>query len=120
MGEFFKKKEKPPEELVAQKAAEEEKIKDLEAKEKAVEDQRDQTIGKIGNLVPDSVPVSDDEANNKVEATHGECNREDWMLSHYDLTQMCAIADTEKGSKIAGSRGYFLTGHGVLLNQALS
>ena len=119
MGEFFKKKETPPEELVAQKAAEEAKIKELEAKEKELESQRDATIGKIGNLVPDSVPVSDDEDNNKVEDTWGECNREDWMLSHYDLTQMCAIANTEQGAKVAGSRGYFLTGNGVLLNQAL-
>ena len=32
---------------------------------------------------------------------------------------MAGIANTEKGTAVAGSRGYFLTGPGVLLNQAL-
>ena len=32
---------------------------------------------------------------------------------------MAAIANTVKGSEVAGSRGYFLTGMGVRLNQAL-
>merc|ERR1711938_149712 len=41
------------------------------------------------------------------------------MLSHYDLIQMAGLANTERGSQVAGSRGYFLTGAGVLLNQAL-
>ena len=41
------------------------------------------------------------------------------MLSHVDLVPMLGIADTEKGSAIAGNRGYFLYGDGVLLNQAL-
>jgi seryl-tRNA synthetase len=40
-------------------------------------------------------------------------------LSHVDLIPMLGLADTLKGSEIAGNRGYFLTGDGVLLNQAL-
>lgn len=40
-------------------------------------------------------------------------------LSHVDLIPMLGLADTVKGSEIAGNRGYFLTGDGVLLNQAL-
>ena len=79
----------------------------------------DDAAARAGNLVPDSVPVDDDEDHNKIEDTWGEFEREDWMLSHYDLTYMAGIANSEKGSLVAGSRGYFLTDFGVLLNQAL-
>ena len=40
-------------------------------------------------------------------------------LSHVDLIPMLGLADTVKGSDVAGNRGYFLMGDGVLLNQAL-
>ena len=119
IGEFMKKKETPPAELAAEKKAHEAKIVELEAKEKELIETRDSTLGQIGNLVPDDVPVDDDEDNNLIESTWGDFEREDWMLSHYDLTQMAGIANTVKGAEVAGSRGYFLTGHGVLLNQAL-
>ena len=124
IGEHMKKKEKPPEELLAAKKEHEAKIAALEEKEKELIASRDQTISRIGNLVPDDVPVSDDEANNAVVAEwtlkgDGQFTREDWMLSHYDLVTMAGLANTARGSEVAGSRGYFLTGNGALLNQAL-
>ena len=72
-----------------------------------------------GNLVPDDVPVDDNEDNNLVVDTNGTFERDDWMLSHYDLVQLAGMANTQKGSVVAGSRGYFLTGMGMRLNQAL-
>ena len=39
--------------------------------------------------------------------------------SHVDLIHMIGGADLERGSNVAGSRGYFLTGPGVYLNLAL-
>lgn len=134
----MKKKETPPEELITKKKGFEQEIADLEKKEAELIANRDATIGMIGelcvsrryfllcivvllfsgNLVPDSVPVDDDEDNNLVVDTYGACDTEDWMLSHYDLVQMAGLANTTKGAEVAGSRGYFLTGPGVLLNQA--
>ena len=32
---------------------------------------------------------------------------------------MAGLANLERGSHVAGSRGYFLTGMGVMLNQVL-
>ena len=119
MGGYFKKKEKPPPELAEKKKEQEAEIKRLEEKVKQLEVKRNDTIGLIGNLVPDDVPVDDDEDNNLVVDTNGTFEREDWMLSHYDLVQLAGMANTEKGSKVAGSRGYFLTGFGMRLNQAL-
>ena len=39
----------------------------------------------------------------------------DSAFRHYDLVQMAELANTVKGSEVAGSRGYFLTGMGALL-----
>lgn len=63
--------------------------------------------------------MDDDEDHNVVVDAHGAFEREDWMLSHYHLVQLAGLANTERGSVVAGSRGYFLTGMGVRLNQAL-
>jgi len=119
IGEFMKKKETPPPELFEEKKKAEADIAALEAKEKELIAKRDDTIGQIGNLVPDDVPVDDDEDNNLVVGTNGTFDREDWMLSHYDLCKLAGLSNTDKGSVVAGSRGYFLTGLGMRLNQAL-
>ena len=119
IGGYMKKKETPPSELLEKKKAAEEEIAALEPKLKELAAQRDDTIGQIGNLVPDDVPVSDDEDHNAVVDTNGTFEREDWMLSHYDLVQLAGLANTVKGTVVAGSRGYFLTGWGMRLNQAL-
>eukprot|EP00967_Tisochrysis_lutea_P095012 scaffold138381_cov36-Tisochrysis_lutea.AAC.2 len=88
----MKKKETPPPELLKQKTTIEEQITDLQAKEKEFIALRDSTLGKIGNLVPDDVPVSDNEENNLRVFQYGEFKREDWMMSHYDLVQLPALA----------------------------
>lgn len=39
--------------------------------------------------------------------------------NHVDLVQLLGIVDLDAGTKVAGGRGFFLKGAGVLLNQAL-
>ncbi|KAL3677180.1 hypothetical protein R1sor_027128 [Riccia sorocarpa] len=75
----------------------------------------------IGNLVHDSVPIDNNEDNNKVVKTWGlETKREEAGLkNHVDLVELLGIADLNKGADTAGGRGYYLKGAGVLLNQAL-
>ena len=63
-----------------------EEVAALELKLKELAALRDDTVGQIGNLVPDDVPVSDDEDNNAVVDTNGTFEREGWMLSHCDLS----------------------------------
>jgi len=81
-------------------------------------------LNKIGNIVHESVPVSDNEDNNKVvkewgtkkeitvNSTKGRCH-------HHEILAMIDGYDPKRGSKIAGHRGYFLKGYGQLLNLAL-
>jgi seryl-tRNA synthetase len=38
---------------------------------------------------------------------------------HHKVLELIGGYDPERGQKIAGHRGYFLKGYGVLLNQAL-
>lgn len=79
----------------------------------------DAKLDTVGNLIHDSVPISDDEANNAVIRTVGERRTEDNLKSHVDLVYMLDFADLEKGADVAGGRGYYLKDGGVMLNQAL-
>ncbi|KAJ3687561.1 hypothetical protein LUZ61_016725 [Rhynchospora tenuis] len=79
----------------------------------------DAKLDTIGNLIHDSVPISKDEENNAVIRTVGERRMEDNLKNHADLVEMLDILNLEKGADVAGGRGYYLKGCGVLLNQAL-
>jgi seryl-tRNA synthetase len=79
----------------------------------------DSKLALIGNLVHDSVPVSNDEANNAVIRTWGEKRVEQNLKNHVDLVELLGIADIKRGANVAGGRGYYLKGDGVRLNQAL-
>ncbi|KNA19956.1 hypothetical protein SOVF_056730 isoform B [Spinacia oleracea] len=73
----------------------------------------------VGNRVDDSVPISNDEADNAVIRTWGEKRTESKLKNHVELVELLGIVDTKKGSNVAGARGFYLKGDGVLLNQAL-
>ncbi|KAI5398505.1 hypothetical protein KIW84_064043, partial [Lathyrus oleraceus] len=73
----------------------------------------------IGNLIHDSVPISNDEANNVVVRTWGDKRVEPKLKNHVDLVDLLGIADLKKGADVAGGRGFYLIGDGVRLNQAL-
>jgi len=97
--------------------------------------ERDQLICKLGNAMDASVPFSNDEdADNMVVSVWpapcgvqlpcriGEIAYtfpERKPLTHDDLLWRIGGYDPERGSKVAGGRGYFLRDVGVLLNQAL-
>jgi seryl-tRNA synthetase len=77
-------------------------------------------VGKLGNIVDKTVPVSNDEAHNRVEKTWGDCVGVDKApLHHSDVMWRLSAYEDAAGVKIAGQRGFFLTGPGVLVNMAL-
>lgn len=74
----------------------------------------------VGNLLHESVPISNNEDDNKIERIVGEtgdANRKKY--SHVDLITMIDGYDSERGSVAAGNRGYYMKGAGVALEQAL-
>ncbi|CAL0302285.1 unnamed protein product [Lupinus luteus] len=100
----------------------EETKKQIAAKEVEVRDALtllNSKLETIGNLIHDSVPVSNDEANNAVIRTFGEKRVEPKLKNHVDLVELLGIADLKRGADIAGGRGFYLKGDGVRLNQAL-
>jgi len=40
-------------------------------------------------------------------------------LHHHEVMGLLDLVEFERGQKVAGHRGYFLKGYGVMLNQAL-
>lgn len=79
---------------------------------------RNTALREVGNHLHDSVPVSDNEDENKVERTFGDCTTKG-KYSHVDLIHMIDGWNGEKGTVVSGGRGYFLTGPAVFLEQAL-
>eukprot|EP01130_Rhizamoeba_saxonica_P006530 TRINITY_DN2597_c0_g1_i1.p1 TRINITY_DN2597_c0_g1~~TRINITY_DN2597_c0_g1_i1.p1 ORF type:complete len:446 (-),score=133.82 TRINITY_DN2597_c0_g1_i1:43-1380(-) len=80
--------------------------------------QRDEKMYQIGNIVHDSVPISDNEDDNITVRTFGEFEQGGFD-KHHNLLYRIGAYNSEKGIDIAGHRGYFLTGPGIWLNQAL-
>ncbi|KAJ8754874.1 hypothetical protein K2173_015386 [Erythroxylum novogranatense] len=73
----------------------------------------------VGNLVHDSVLLSNDEAKNPVIRVWGEKCQQPKLKNHVELVDLLGIADIKKGANVAGGRGFYLKGDGVRLNQAL-
>ena len=102
-----------------------EKIEAAEKQLEEVETERSKKLNTIGNIVWSDVPISKDEANNAVVAKWGEIpdlkvdGKTLGHLHHHEIMQCLDMVEFERGQKIAGHRGYFLKGVGVLLNQAL-
>lgn len=83
-------------------------------------------LGSIGNIVSPIAVVSKTEDDNKVVRTFGEVNKDLKIdgsalgkLHHHEIMQCLDMCEFERGQKVAGHRGYYLKGAGVLLNQAL-
>ena len=121
IGQLKKAKSDASKEL-QEKADLEKQKKDLEElvlqKEKAL----NARLKTIGNYVHESVPVSDNEDNNEVLkkwAPGGVTVEKKECLSHHEVLTRIDGYDPERGTKIAGHRGYCLTGYGVFLNLAL-
>lgn len=79
-------------------------------------------VKSVGNYVHDSVPTSDNEDDNTVKSSwtpDGMKVEKKPCLSHHEVLARLDGYDPERGVKIAGHRGYCLTGYGLFLNLAL-
>lgn len=115
------------EDLLAEKTKLEEESAELDKQSDVLLQQRDKKLGCIGNIVHDSVPVSQDEdKDNKVTSLWGVPRsfdgikyQTDGFRPHFELLEKIGAVNFAAGQEVFGSRGYFLSGPGVLLNQAL-
>ncbi|KAF8717291.1 serine-tRNA ligase, partial [Rhizoctonia solani] len=120
-----RKAKEPFDEFLEQKNKLEAQVAEME---KAVDEEERVMRAKaatIGNLVNKGVPISQTEDDNKVLKTwhpdgpNAQVEKKSDILAHHEVMIRIGAFDTERGSKVAGHRGFFLTEDGVDLNQAL-
>ncbi|MFF4885260.1 serine--tRNA ligase [Streptomyces nigra] len=97
-------------------------VKAADAERDAAAAETQELLAKLGNLVHPDVPVGGEEDFVTLE-THGEIR--DFAAEgfepkdHLELGNLLGAIDVERGAKVSGSRFYFLTGVGALLEFAL-
>jgi len=97
-----------------------EKIAALDVEVKEKEKSLNDLIATIPNILDESVPLGNNEAENKIVRQVGEKPTYDFKpLPHWELGPNLGIIDFEQGVKITGSRFYVLSGAGAQLQRAL-
>lgn len=112
------------EQLKSYRAQVEAQVVELNKQLEECERNRDSVLREIGNLIHPDVPISNDEDNNAIVREYGNKMQAgdvglEKLQSHVDLIDMIGGLNTEKGSLIAGSRGFFLLDTAIWLQQAL-
>ncbi|XP_055327914.1 probable serine--tRNA ligase, cytoplasmic [Paramacrobiotus metropolitanus] len=95
-----------------------EEIDKCTKKMEELDEKRSAALREIGNLLHDSCIISNNEDENGVERTFGNIEQKK-KYSHVDLIAMVDGFDGDRGSVVAGGRGYYLLGPAVFLEQAL-
>ncbi|MFF7473255.1 serine--tRNA ligase [Streptomyces sp. NPDC008092] len=97
-------------------------VKTADAERDAADAETHELLLRLGNLVHPDVPVGGEEDFVTLE-THGtirDFGAEGFEpKDHLELGQLLGAIDVERGAKVSGSRFYFLTGVGALLELAL-
>jgi len=97
-----------------------EKIKELDARQTAAEEQVRSLMIWVPNVPHDSVPHGHSAADNAVVATHGDPMQFDFEpRDHLQLGAVLDIIDFTRGAKISGAGFPVYKGHGALLERAL-
>ncbi|KAA9108116.1 serine--tRNA ligase [Microbacterium rhizomatis] len=105
--------------LVAEAKALSEQVKAAQHAVTVAEEAADAALGRIENIVVDGVPAGG-EADFVTLRTHGEAPTFDFEArDHLALGELLGAIDMERGTKVSGSRFYFLTGIGARLELAI-
>ena len=115
-----KLKQKRTDELLAKAAEQKKTLQALEPQLKTVEVEYEELMLQIPNVPLDGVPVGKDESGNKKVRDWGKKAKFDFKpKDHIELGTSLNILDLDRGSKVAGFRGYYLKNDGVLMQNAL-
>ena len=97
-----------------------EQIKAIELPQQAVDDKLRELAAVMPNLPDPSVPLGFTEAENVEVRRVGDPPKFDFApKAHWDIGPALGILDSERGSKVTGSRFYYLAGRGARLERAL-
>ena len=98
------------------------KVKAADAKRSEIEEQAKQMILQLSNLLDTDAPIGGEEDFVTIEhvGTPRDFTKDGFEpKDHVELGKLLGAIDTERGAKVAGSRSYYLTGVGALLEFAL-
>jgi seryl-tRNA synthetase len=105
--------------LVAEAKVLSEQVKQAQHDVTAAEEASNAAFAKLENIIIDGVPAGGEE-NFVTLRTHGEPVQFDFEpRDHLELGELLGAIDMERGTKVSGSRFYFLTGIGARLELAL-
>jgi seryl-tRNA synthetase len=92
----------------------------VEAREAALDAERNRLVRSLPNLLDDSVPFGKDEADNVTVATWGDPIRDPGhRRSHGELLESLGMAEFDRARRASGAGFYYLRGPIVLLDLAL-
>lgn len=96
------------------------KLQDLEPQLRELDSAYEELMLQVPNVPLDEVPVGKDESGNQVIRTWGEKPKFDFEpKTHIQLAEALDLIDFDRGSKVAGFRGYYLKNEAVQLQFAL-
>lgn len=113
-------KQKQTPKLITQSKSLKSKLQDLEPQLNQLEKSFQDLLLQIPNLPLKDVPIGKDSSDNKQVKTWGEKPTLDFEpKNHIEIGTSLGLFDLERGAKVAGFRGYYLTGDGVRLSLAI-
>ena len=98
------------------------KVKAADAKRAEIEEQAKQLVMQLSNLLDTEAPIGGEEDFVTIEhvGTPRDFTKDGFEpKDHVELGKLLGAIDTERGAKVAGSRSYYLTGAGAMLEFAL-
>lgn len=98
------------------------KVKAADSKRAEVEEQTKQLVLQLSNLLDTEAPIGGEEDFVTIEhiGTPRDFTKDGFEpKDHVELGKLLGAIDTERGAKVAGSRSYYLTGAGAMLEFAL-
>lgn len=96
------------------------RIKEIEARNHAIDDELESLLLAVPNIPHDTVPVGHDESANVVVREHGEAVKPfDDVEPHWDIGEKLGLLDLDAGRNVSGRGFIVLRGDGARLNRAL-
>lgn len=96
------------------------KIETIEPQYKKIKEEFETLMVKVPNIVSDDTPVNKSDEGNVEIGVFGEIPKFDFAVKdHIQIGKDLDILDLEKGSEVAGYRGYYVKNEGVSLMMAM-
>ena len=94
-------------------------VKEADSKRTELEEQAKNLVMQLSNVLDPAAPIGKEEDFVVIEHVGTPRSFDFEAKDHVELGKLLGAIDTERGAKVAGSRSYYLTGSGAMLEFAL-